>query len=69
MFGDNPNVRPNPCQSYGDPPLLQKVVTPPTLPGRRPPIVMAIHPSALLSGVCVQIITNQIHRWRSPGDG
>lgn len=61
IFGSNPNVQPNPCQSYGHPPLLNKVITPATAPGqpRGHAIVMAIHPSALPSSAGVQIITSQ----------
>jgi hypothetical protein len=60
IFGTSPNVQPNPCQSYGHPNLLPKVVTPSTAPGqpRGHAIVMAIHPSALPSGAGVQIITS-----------
>jgi hypothetical protein len=56
IFGDQPN----PCQSYGHPELLAKVVTPSTAPGQPQgvAIVMVIHPSALPSAVGVQIITN-----------
>ena len=59
IFGNTPNVQPNLCQSYGHGELLGKVVGLPTLPGPRPTIVMTIHPSALPSGVGVQVITNQ----------
>jgi hypothetical protein len=61
IFGDQPNVQPNPCQSYGHPDLLSKVVTPSTAPGQPQgvAIVMVIHPSALPSTAGVQIITNQ----------
>jgi hypothetical protein len=61
VFGDQPNVQPNPCQSYGHPELLQKIITPSTTPGQPSghAIVMAIHPSALPSAAGVQIITSQ----------
>jgi hypothetical protein len=61
IFGDQPNVQPNPCQSYGHPDLLQRVITPSTAPGQPQGnvIVMTIHPSALPSGAGVQIITSQ----------
>ena len=60
IFGDQPNVHSNPCQSYGHPGLLSNVVTPSTAPGqpRGVAVVMAIHPSALPSAAGVQIITN-----------
>jgi hypothetical protein len=60
IFGDQPNVQPNPCRSYGDPDLLQQVITPSTAPGqpRGYAIAIAIHPSALPSGAGVQIITS-----------
>jgi len=62
IFGVPPNAQPNPCQSYGGgPELLQKVFTFHAPPG--PPqghsTAMAIHPSALPSGVGVQIISSQ----------
>ena len=61
IFGDTPNAQPNPCQSYGHPELLQRVITPSTAPGqpRGVAIVMTIHPSALPSDAGVQIITSQ----------
>ena len=61
IFGNQPNVQPNSCQSYGDPQRLQKVVTLSGVPGQPHGhvIVMAIHPSALPSGAGVQIITSQ----------
>lgn len=57
IFGDQPN----PCQSYGHPELLSKVITPSTAPGQPQgvAVVMVIHPSALTSRAGVQIITNQ----------
>ena len=60
IFGDPANVQSSACQSYGDPELLSKVVTPSAAPGqpRGHAVVMAIHPSALPSGAGVQIITN-----------
>lgn len=60
-FGNQPNVQPNPCQSYGHPELLPKVLTLSGAPGqpRGHAIVIAIHPSALPSGAGVQIITSQ----------
>jgi hypothetical protein len=61
IFGDQPNVQSNPCQSYGDPEGLSNVITPSTAPGQPQglAIVMAIHPSALPSGAGIQIITSQ----------
>ena len=61
IFGDQPNVHSNPCQSYGHPELLSNVVTPSTAPGQPQShaIVMAIHPSALPSAAGIQIITNR----------
>jgi hypothetical protein len=61
IFGDQPNVQSNPCQSYGHPELLSNVVTPSTAPGQPHghTIVMAIHPSALPSTAGIQIITNK----------
>jgi hypothetical protein len=61
IFGGQPNVQSNQCQSYGHPELLSKVVTPSTAPGQPQgaAIVMVIHPSALPSAAGVQIITNQ----------
>jgi hypothetical protein len=60
IFGDQPNVQPNPCRSYSHPDLLQQVITLSTAPGQPQghAIVMAIHPSALPSGAGVQIITS-----------
>ncbi|HEV2377885.1 MAG TPA: hypothetical protein VGS19_37695 [Streptosporangiaceae bacterium] len=56
IFGNQPN----PCQSYGHPELLSKVITPSTAPGQPQghAIVMTIHPSALPGSAGVQIITN-----------
>jgi hypothetical protein len=61
IFGDQPNVQSNPCQSYGHPDLLSNVVTFSTTPGQPQgdAIAMVIHPSALSSAAGVQIITNQ----------
>ena len=61
IFGDQPNVQSNGCQSYGHPELLSKVVTPSTAPGQPQgdAIVMVINPSALPSSAGVQIITDQ----------
>ena len=61
IFGDQPNVQSNACQSYGHPELLSNVVTPSTAPGQPQglAIVMVIHPSALPSGAGVQIMTSQ----------
>jgi hypothetical protein len=61
IFGEQPNVQSNPCQSYGHPELLSNVVTPSTVPGQPQghAIVMVIHPSALPSAAGIQIITNQ----------
>jgi hypothetical protein len=61
IFGGQPNAQPNPCQSYGHPELLSKVIAPSTAPGQPQgdAIIMAIRPSALPGGAGVQIITNQ----------
>ena len=61
IFGGQPNVQSNGCQSYGHPELLSKVITPSTAPGqpRGDAIAMVINPSALPSSAGVQIITNQ----------
>jgi hypothetical protein len=61
IFGDQPNVHSNPCQSYGHPESLSNVVTPSTAPGQPQghAIVMTLHPSVLPSAAGIQIITNQ----------
>ena len=61
IFGDQPNVQSNACQSYGHPELLSNVITPSTAPGQPQgvAIVMVIHPTALPKAAGVQIITNQ----------
>jgi hypothetical protein len=61
IFGNQPNVHPNPCQSYGHPELLPKVLTLSGALGqpRGHAIVVAIHPSALPKGAGVQIIISQ----------
>jgi hypothetical protein len=60
IFGNAPNAQPNPCQSYGHPDLLQKVVTltAPEQPQQNA-IAMTIQPAALPSTTGIQIITNQ----------
>ncbi len=61
IFGNQPTVRPNHCQSYGHPELLPNVVTPSTAPGqpRGQVTVMVLHPASLPSSAGIQIITNQ----------
>jgi hypothetical protein len=63
IFGDQPNVQSNQCQSYGHPELLSNVITPSTAPGQPQgvAIVMVIHPTGLPKAAGVQIITNQTH--------
>lgn len=60
IFKDSSHDQPNPCESYGHPELLQKVVTL-TAPERpkQNAIAMTIQPGALPSGTGVQIIIIQ----------
>jgi hypothetical protein len=60
IFEDSSNAQPNPCQSYGHPGLLQKVVTL-TAPERpkQNAIAMMIQPAALPNATGVQVITSQ----------
>jgi hypothetical protein len=59
IFEDS-NGQPNPCESYGHPELLQKVVTltAPEQP-KQNAIAMTIQPAALPSVTGIQIITSQ----------
>jgi hypothetical protein len=60
IFEDSSNAQPNPCQSYGHPELLQKVITltAPEHPEQNA-IAMTIQPAALPSATGIQIITSQ----------